>query len=1192
MAPVYFLKLGGMNSAIELDSFTWAEPAGPPGEPQTVTFTARTSSASPLLFVLCASGEHVATALLSMQDGNTQREWLFSDVVVTSYSASAATEPMDAVELTAARGDEVHRPALRFELIRPDDLLNLQVEAVNLRLDASDPHEPALVVDDASAPAALIVTLPPQSIAERAYFEAAVLPGAVTNPDPSPPPRPDPDAGKTARDTLDPPGAPGLAAMARPSRLVFAVPNDARVPYTTAGVLDWAQFTLTVSPIAAIPPDPTPEQIAAAPSIQPPAPGETALELPYRLVISPNRAATWVHRTAPFSSRGRTELWHTRLALRAEDGTALELSRDRRAPLRAIWSPDYRPTEPPKPTDKDPQLGRTAMAPNDRYQIVILTSAFHEWETNPALQRSVFDLDLFAHVHAAGRSSGLRRPMRPAQPFVPTPFEAEQLMLTPLGGWLRSRGNWDPPRRSTSTFVDRPDLDKIFALVAPRRDVALAPALEQVLVSAAFTSTREEILDLSEWVHVATQGRDHYVRIVYEGRLRPFGHRASLVKVTERKFIDEGGIVVAYLMQRMFIVVREQVRTFDDRAMPFKRVRLTTLVTPDIADPHVIASTNRSFWVEVVTADAGRTRFRFHAVGTDHGDANVDFTIPMIFESLSDEGGGAKVVADEYNASSDAAKLANRDARVPGQEVRFAAATDPAKRNTELVTESLNFVLDRDSSAPKLLKADVRVPQVEELLGNNHPTTIRMAKDFVADGVGGATGVFAEIAAPDFSKFTATDPFAGIQPTTLGLDFHSDQAGGFATPNMGVSALSRELGPLGSTLADARAGSFDPSTFFAAAGALLFGSLPLAKLLKTGSLDGGGPTMTTTTSGSDTVTTIKWHPAMQAFQAGPVKFMPDLNGEASTFDVLGKITRPSNPAAGDKLFEFTGKITNFRVDILDSVFVNFHEFRVAAVSKQKPDVTVKLNLTDPITFHGDLQFVEELRQVIPPDLFGDGPSLDISPSGIHAGFAIGLPPVAVGVFALKDVQLGAGLTLPFVDGKPVLDFNVSSREHPFLLAVAIFGGGGFFHLQVDTAGLKEIEAALEFGATASLDIGVASGSVHMMAGIYFSLQRKDPGNDLRATLTGYLRVGGSLTVLALVTVSVEFNLSFTYAEEGKAYGRATLTVQIEIAFFSKAVELTVERTFAGQSGDPTFRELFTTPATWSDYALAFARRET
>ena len=44
-------------------------------------------------------------------------------------------------------------------------------------------------------------------------------------------------------------------------------------------------------------------------------------------------------------------------------------------------------------------------------------------------------------------------------------------------------------------------------------------------------------LDLTEWDHLATEGRDHYVKVVYAGYLYPFGHAASLVKVTERKFI-------------------------------------------------------------------------------------------------------------------------------------------------------------------------------------------------------------------------------------------------------------------------------------------------------------------------------------------------------------------------------------------------------------------------------------------------------------------------------------------------------------------------------------------------------------------------------------------------------------------------------------------------------------------------------
>ena len=40
----------------------------------------------------------------------------------------------------------------------------------------------------------------------------------------------------------------------------------------------------------------------------------TALELPYRLVLSPIAPARWHHAEQPVSHRGRTELWHTRLS--------------------------------------------------------------------------------------------------------------------------------------------------------------------------------------------------------------------------------------------------------------------------------------------------------------------------------------------------------------------------------------------------------------------------------------------------------------------------------------------------------------------------------------------------------------------------------------------------------------------------------------------------------------------------------------------------------------------------------------------------------------------------------------------------------------------------------------------------------------------------------------------------------------
>ena len=73
--------------------------------------------------------------------------------------------------------------------------------------------------------------------------------------------------------------------------------------------------------------------------------------------------------------------------------------------------------------------------------------------------------------------------------------------------------------------------------------------------------------------------------------------------------------------------------------------------------------------------------------------------------------------------------------------------------------------------------------------------------------------------------------------------------------------------------------------------------------------------------------------------------------------------------------------------------------------------------------------------------------------------------------------------------------------------MSLLGGGGFLHVQLDTEGMKLLEAAFEFGANASIDLGVASGGVHIMAGIYFAMQT-DAGKT-KATLSGYLRMAGS-----------------------------------------------------------------------------------
>jgi hypothetical protein len=245
--------------------------------------------------------------------------------------------------------------------------------------------------------------------------------------------------------------------------------------------------------------------------------------------------------------------------------------------------------------------------------------------------------------------------------------------------------------------------------------------------------------------------------------------------------------------------------------------------------------------------------------------------------------------------------------------------------------------------------------------------------------------------------------------------------------------------------------------------------------------------------------------------------------------------------------------------------LQFDRIEFSIDSKAKMDVNVLLN---EIKFVGPLSFVETLKDLIPLDGFADPPYLDISPQGIDAGFDIALPSISVGVLNLSNLSLGAGFTVPFI-GQPLsVRFNFCTREQPFLLTVYIFGGGGFFGITIDPSGVQILEAAFEFGAAISIDFGVASGGVEVMAGLYFRIEQDE------ATLVGYFRLGGHVDVLGLITASLELYLALIYeTATGKCKGKAQLTIEIEVFVFSGSVTVTCERKFAGANGDPSFRQM-------------------
>lgn len=1029
---------------------------------------------------------------------------------------------------------------LSFDVLRPDDLLVLSVQTVNLRLDTSTPDRPRLVRDDPGDAAYLAYVFPPQSIAEQAFFETANITQQPTfNTPPGPPPPP------ATGDTLLAPGSVAAWVGGR-SRLVFRLPSTLNeLDFSIAGLLQWAQLEPVLPAAAQVLPG---EATGASgpPPIAEPTARETSLELPYRLLLSPNvmphARPGWEHAATPVLHAGRAELWHTRLGqLRGANGRFTEASTASPVPLRAVWSPDFVADGPLPEPDPTPPAPRTAMNPRDRDQIVILTSGFSGYTLT--------------------KETG-------AEPYIPEPVNASRVFLSALGGWLTSRGSWPAPVSYRVWDVHRP-------AVAER---ARAELPSQVVP-----------LDLVEWNHLATQGRDHHVKIVYEGYVYPPGHRVTLVKLSERAVLAPHGDAgnpadspVAFLRQRMYIVPREHDKTytdapynFDGREMPLASLlRIDTKVTPDLDPPPADATW---FWINV-----GGSPFQFHMTARDLAGQEFNFLAPLIFVSLSASSGDLDAVAADYVADA-----GRRRAAVAGKKVAYA---DPAAGHTQLKTRAFYFTAQRTGEQapypvapfiPVLDNAEVTVPSLPELLGKQEAVLIKLYPTYLASGLDPNAGVFAEI--------------DGIGP---GVSFSADRSGGFAQPNIVLTALSARKGLVSGLPSDAAQGKINPGAYFGPSDAKLFGTVPLGDLIPVdeqslASAADNAPTIHTEAKPNakhpqELVTTLKWQPQLKDFDGRnrptpiPVQVVFDKGGtSALKLQVTIRNDLSGHPPSSDA----TGELTNFALQLFGVVDITIASIKFTSKNGAKSLVKLELAHKNPIGFDGPLQFVQTLANILPPGLFGGkGPSIKTTSTELKVGYTLGLPPLTCGVFSLEHIAIMAGLDLPYLDGKPVVEFGFASRTKPFLLTVEIFGGGGFVHLVVGADGVQMVEGALEFGGNFAFDIGVATGGVHAMAGIYFQLK------GTKTDLVGFVDIGGEVSVLGIISISLDLNisLSWQHSDQGNVIeGRATMTVSVHVLFFSAAVQLSVERSFSAGAGDPRVAQLVTV-VQWAEYAGAFA----
>jgi hypothetical protein len=985
-----------------------------------------------------------------------------------------------------------------------------------------------------------------------------------------------------------------------------------------------------------------------------PQPTETAIEVPYRLVVSPTDNGRFTHAVDPVTSDldSNVELWHSRLASVPTAGSDVPDENDHaHRVIRAVWARDREqvtddswkdPTQeqPPNPlshplsvAEAKPFLG--SLDPLDRHMLVRQTS-----ETWPGKQL--------------------------LSALFPAPVGADALWLSALGAWLDFHGHW-----TTSGYSEA--------------------GIQSIL----------------SWDHVAPMGRDQYVGVTYPGYLYPFGLRATLVKVTERK-MKEVHPSYAGLYQRMFLVVGVPTRTYGTREFPLTRVDIHPLTTPPLDYP---GNFGKPFWPRLAGQD-----FNWVLDSLDQDGQPVRLRTPLMWvpESFTPY----SEVDQDYRAD------ARRVVAGAGQHIAYVAKVgDAPDSRLETTSLYLSGKARLGGSEPSMTAALVALPAIQRI-SPTPPLAVSYRQEYIDSGLGAADvgDVWARVlerGAGDPEPTGADDPTSVAAAMLFGASgAGSDKSGGFMTPNLPVRAISVGSGPIGD-IDSALASKIDPEKFLKQANLpKLFGLIDIIDIL----VDGGVlPAVVTDTLGTiarlvkdvedlENVITDAVAEADQLVTRANDKSqkLKDTAAAAVTqaqkteaklqalVDAAEALVTSSDPlpVLADNLFTSTkALIPEVRTlapqltplvrdqllryaDLIDTVTesaqqiedllraaeqfaetqeISFHfdwrpqlqnwpdtdpiftldpsdsdhlvlsvDGRVSAQGKSNVEVAAELRdfsltcfgaeplikvpfdhmsfkagtagkpdidvVLGDIEFLGILSFVETIKELIPFDGFSDPPFMDVTAEGAKAGFTLALPSVGIGVFDLSNMSLGADVSIPFIGKSVTVGFNFCTRERPFTLAVMCLGGGGWFLIRVAPDGLDVLEVGLEATACLSVDLGVASGSISASIGIYMRLEGQ------KGSLTGYFRLRGEVDVLGLISASIELYMELVYHfDSGKMIGRATITVEVDVLCFSASVKVSAERQLAGANGDPSFREILgvqgKTSKYWTEYAAAFAAEE-
>ena len=1165
------------------------------------------------------------------------------------------------------------RPQLHYTLLRPQDHLVLEVFGEQVATAVDEAKVPWLVPDDGAKAPRLIVRFPPQHIAEQAFQEK----GEAGQPElPRLPARARFTTRSrlafklAAEDRVELTVEGILAAMGRlePAVVPLASPRQVwrlleqadtaaqhllalRTPAAAGGVAAVSERLRATRVLSAsglgsavhlVRPD-VREAILAAPPAErgdivslavgavldpsqigvfmrnpdprPPRSGETAIEIPSRLQLSPSAQGGWAHATSVDAAPGEpVELWHTRLGVRvlSEDGTPRIDERDATQRIvRAVWTRDLTTWGAAPPAFDEPF--RTSTTPQQRIGIVgqctrpgepsfvkpppvevrklYLTSlgAFMDvrgaWSANEDFNveewqhRATLGRDQYVKVVEAGflfpfghRASLVTETRRKVDPTLPR--SADTAIL-----WQR---HFIVLREPTRNYADR-RFPFASVTLSPRttpdlNDPGNAPYFWPRVGTRPFPFTVSAV-DQDGDTHVfpapllfvKRRAREQGIAWTDAEVLKAYGLEKDTQGFKQLSgFAGKSDVELDLAGKRVSLAPRAPSgdAAFETRALRFAGTPRDDTSTPellfgDIVIPAVAAATGEK--------RPQRLTYAKEYVSAGFGSANKGEVVlevargaspgKLSFGSTDRSGGFLNPTQMIEGVSRRAGPIADVANTAAGNAVDPAALFAGLGKLFGLF--DLHQVLgqlglgDVPAYASRLLDIatalDGGLERVAGLLPDA-PPDVKQAKDGLAAAASAYDALMAQSPPPDLA--TATTQLESLIANQLLPAVNAAASDAVLTQLERAQAAitGRALDTLGTLLAA-------PPVAANMLAHILRGE-PVADMLSH--------------------VHLQWSPPLKGWPDGGPIFIPELDGKKGELllavDVRGGLVSPSS--------QVLAQLTNFSLQLLPPaplLKIGFERLMFKAASGSKSEVDVVL---DDLEWQGVLGFVEELKKLIPLDGFSDPPSIEVDASGIQAGFSVGLPNLAIGAFNLSNLSLAASLEVPFIGDAPSVGFSFCSRERPFTLAVLFLGGGGFFGLQLNPKGVTLLEASLEFGAVLALDFGVASGSVSCMAGVYLRLEADD------GSLTGFLRIRGEVDVLGLISASIEMYMGLTYEfGSGKVIGRATIIVEVEVLLFSGSVKVSAERRFAGSKGDPTLEQAlgpYSHDGPWVEYCQAFA----